>query len=326
MYIQNYKDLTVGFEQRWKYQPLYYGSVSSDRILELCARGAITKAEVAVMKFLMKVKIAPVELIQACVKEVKEMNANDLTSRLRQLVKFRIMNSCVFTDVPVQIADYDELACEFFCLDYGALTILRSVNNSLLLDEWKAVDCMMTGLQAKRQCMLIELIKRLYEEIPDKVGYVHSHKIYGKKGTRFVPKLEFGILDTSNENDEFKNCYKTYLVEVVTDEDMYQGVESELFNKLTRYGNLLDTSEDEDKWRLYFTESVTIPTVILLSDGLRSASISAKQVADIGIAKSRYCILDDKKDLSKCFYRYNGADLVPVNLLAFAKAEKQATK
>lgn len=312
MFIKDLKEVSFGYNQKWRYAPLPYGSVSTNRILEYCRHGVITKKEVAIMQYLSHFKAAPVSMLKSSIPLLKDDEESTIKEKMEVLVRDRILNSFVLTDEYPDDVKYDRDALTFYTLDHGGQTILKSVCNSELLNQWNPADALMSSVKVKKLIMIEKLYDRLLSECD--ISYIRTKVRYGASDAQFVPNFEFAF---EEEADEEGRKYKTYLIEALCNEDIEQRSDTEFFNKIVRYSKLLNNQSNA--WKHFFPQSVTIPSLIVLCDDIRCANIMSRQIDELPLSNVRYLIMDKDKPLSLCFYKYADNALHNVKAVAFSK-------
>lgn len=296
MIVERLEDVGLGFKQSFKYTPLPFGSYSANTILELIKSGVIDRDVIKVTLFLYKFKCATVEYIT---KNVDLDDERKLVRKLDELVRNRIFNEFVLSDSNDL---FDSKGLVFYTLDYGAILLLRCPGSPFVktkkivekdeeeeyvggkdiitnendftesdnLDNWKATDLFMSGTKALKSLTLIDFCRSLGE-----VEYFNTNELFSSYGAKVRTKANF------------KQGDKTYLVEVVANNDLLEESDSNVTEKLVRYEQLLGT----DGWTYYFKE---LPTLLIICDSPKAKELVEFRMKDSKVLNIEYLIMKNR--------------------------------
>lgn len=252
MVIKDIKDIRSGLVQSFRYAPINTGSVGGDTILRLCKSGFIDSDMAAIAKYLYKFRCAPISYI------VRDLNIADqkkCQDKLNKLVAKRVFNSFVLSETR---DEYSEDGLVFYTIDYGALTLLRAIEEDDNIENWKATDVIMTGLKVKKCLMLLDF----YHKIRNKIEYLDPYHLYLTYGARLRTKAELKLKDGEAINGHTGK----FVVEIICEDDLYEGSGTEINSKLTTYEQLICT----DGWSYCGFDNP--PTLLILGDSQKSLS------------------------------------------------------
>lgn len=302
MLLQSYKEINENYDQKFYYPPLSFGSVSTNRIFELLNHKVISKNEVKVMQYLYKFKFASLDMIVKYV--LSDLDDKDkFKQNLIHLVKQRILNMFIMTDEDPENIRFSYDGEIFFTLDFGAIVVLRSLLKDENIDDFKTTDLMMHGSKVAKYLMCQELYFRLLRDCPNALKY-------------YVPSQNYAVYQTKFENKAtFKVGDNVYFLETITESDIYDGSDSKLFAKLTKYEKFLDSDKI---WQYYFDNLKNAPILILLCDTYEAASKMAPQIAQLSIPYVRYICLDTDKPMKEAFYKFENNSLIPILANSFS--------
>lgn len=298
--IKNYQEITNGYSQKFYYQPLHFGSASSAKILELCDKGTIGQLEVAIMRYLLKFRLAAFSQIERdFLSDKKAGEVEEEKTKLLNLVRDRVLNVFILTNE--KVSENTRMPKEgemFFTLDYGAITLLRSLLNDETLDDWKASDALMSDVKVKKACMMIDLYSRLKDEAI--LNFFNGKTLYSASKVRFSPKATFSARG------------KVFFVEALTEFDTFVGNDSYLFDKLAKFENFLN---NEVAWKYFFEDQDEAPILIILCENEKTADIFSKRVNELNIPYVYYLCMREGEEIYKSFYMYKeNSGLIPVEI------------
>lgn len=240
MLVKDIGDIGLGFRQEFKYAPLAFGSFSTNRLLDLVRTKVINSDDVAVCQYLYKFKCAPLEYI---LRDVKDIDEREVTRKMDSLVRNRILNAFVLTNAKDKFDDVNGTV--FYCLDYGAILLLRCLIDDENLENWKATDLIMTGGKVKKALMCIDTYTQLKE-----VEFYTTGVTYASYGA----KIKTGAT--------FKQDDQIFLTEFVNKTDLMECGETKIIEKILSYEKLLETG-DPQGWTYYFEKK---PILLIISD------------------------------------------------------------
>lgn len=249
MIVQEIKDIGLGYTQSFKYQPLNFGSVSVNKIVDLIESGMIDKDIANIALYLYKFKCAPMDYI---LRDVEVSDERKVIRKMDELIRNRIFNEFVLTD---NREDFTNKGLVFYTLDYGAILLFRIYADKLRmkgiedenLEAWKSTDLFMPGSKVKRALMVIDLCANL-----PNANRFDTYVLYRSYGTKI---RSYAVIKQGEE---------TYLAEMVCDEDIIEEGETKMTEKLLRYEQLLGT----EGWTYYFDKKPTL-LVVAASEKIR---------------------------------------------------------
>lgn len=263
MIINDVKDIREGFVQVFNYTPLNTGSVGGDEVYKLCKTGLIDSDIAAVAKYLYKYKCAPLSYLA----QDLNIDIETLEPKMKELVKKRIFNNFM-------LADRNELYTEdsllFYTIDYGAIWLLRSIDEDENIENWKAVDNYMTGLKVKKCLMLLDF----YRNIRDNVEFFKPYEMYLTYGARLRTKAVFKMKEG-----------KTYLLEIVTEDDLLTGAKTNMVEKVMHYEQLLCT----DGWK--YAGFGEVPNLLILSDSEKVLEKFKDRISDCKVENIDFSVI-----------------------------------
>jgi len=308
MIVKELSEIRAMLTSKFFYTPLPFGSWSSRELLEMLDnidKDAKEREEfvemhaIDIMKYLYVHKCAPISyILRDCAPEANELK---LEKYLNSLVKQRMLNCFILTDNDSQ--PFDENGLVFYTVDYGAVAILRWKLDDEMIENWKATDLFMSGLQVKKQLMLIDFYK--YVKGLD-LEYWIENQLYKSYEARLRVR---GTMKISG---------KVFLVETATADDVLESNSDHLLEKILRYENLLAT----EGWKYYFATEETwntakVPTLIVYCDSLETIKFLAPRVGEVKIENLRYAYMDGEK---LKFFKFADGALAPVKTKTFEKA------
>lgn len=264
MLVKDINDIGLGFRQEFKYAPLAFGSFSTNRLLDLVKTKAINSDDVAVCQYLYKFKCAPLEYI---LRDVKGIDEREVTRKMDSLVRNRILNSFVLTNAKDEYDSVNGLV--FYCLDYGAILLLRCLIDDENLENWKATDLIMTGGKVKKALMCIDFYSQL-----KKVEFYTPSVVYASFGS----KIKAGAV--------FKQDEQIFLAEFVNKTDLLESSETKIIEKILNYEKLLEIG-DPAGWTYYFDKK---PVLLIVADCKETKETIKKRLQGSKLEAVQYAI------------------------------------
>ena len=271
MIIKDISEIKTGMTQSFKYTPINKGSVGSNELLKLCEVKQIDKNIAAIAKYLYKFKCAPIDYL--C-EDLGIEEKDKYFGKMMYLTEKRIFNAFVLTDSndPFDTKDHNLV---FFTLDYGALFLLRAIDDDENIENWKAIDVIMTGLKVKKTIMLLDF----YRKIRSDCEYFIPYRLFLSYGARIRTRAMFKAKPDSKLSEKLPGIN---LVEIVSIDDIFEDNTTNMVEKIHSYEKLLCT----DGWSYDGLEEV--PTLIILGDSPNSLKRIKEQISDTKIEKIKY--------------------------------------
>ena len=235
-------------------------NVGQNEIIKMKNNNVITDRDLAIAKFLFQFRFATSDQIFRYLKESK--TKINLLNRLDKLVKYRILNKFMLSDIEED--SIAEGAQTIYCLDLGGRYLLSHYSNEDVSDWYTTINMKASEIISKN-LLVTEFYLRLLETCPNKLSYFKNEPEIrvGKKNV--VPSFAMCL--------EINGQKKYFIGEIVRAEDTASGLFRE---KALKLESLICTNA----WKKYYYDSSQTPLLFAFADSDLTALEAGKIIAE----------------------------------------------
>lgn len=295
-----------GYKQRFRYEPTDTASVSKKKLIELVQRGAITKKDIAIMKFFYKFSIATPELVERAL----GINKEEFRERADKLVVNRILNKFTLSNDEMDTR-VPKNAQEFYSCDMGTPMLLECFEPGDDFGNWRITDhAVCDSSRIERYLMVIEFYLALKEACKARLLMFETKPRLSAGRVRVKPNAVFCV--------EYEGVKRFFVLEAVREDDLFTMDGNRFTAKLSALESLLSS----DAWRAYYTAEDK-PVLLLMGDSddcMKQIGAMAAQTKLDAVRLTTRTRVDNGFGATKVFAKYdlekNKISNVKVSVLA----------
>jgi len=260
MYVKNQDGVVIiPADLKQTFENKFTLNIGKNEIIKMKNNNVITERDLKIAKFLFQFRFATAR--QICELLGEDPSKVHLKNRLDKLVKYRVLNKFMLSDIEEESIAPDAL--EIYCLDLGGRYLLSHYSNEDTTDWYTTVNMKSSEIISKN-LLTTEFFIRLIQTCPQKLVYfkVEPELRVGKKNV--VPHFEL-CMKINGQN-------KYFIGEVVREFDL----PIYFREKVAKLEELLTTNA----WKKYYFDSPTPPILFVFADSDLSALEAAKIITE----------------------------------------------
>lgn len=274
MYVQEQEGVVIiPADLKQTFENKFTWNIGKHEIIKMKNNNALTDRDVKIAKFLFQFKFATAQQIYKLLGE--DSSKINLKNRLDKLVKYRVLNKFMLSDIEEERIISDAL--EIYCLDLGGRFLLANYSNEDV-DDWYTTVNMKTSEIISKNLLVTEFFIRLMQTCPNKIVSfkVEPELRIGKK--TLVPSFEF-CMKVNGQN-------KYFIGEAIREFDfpIY------FRERVAKLESLLMTNA----WKKYYYESEQPPILFGFADSDYTALHAGKMITETSDIRSFRLSTDER--------------------------------
>ncbi|MDF2879483.1 MAG: hypothetical protein K0R54_40 [Clostridiaceae bacterium] len=260
-------DLKQTFENKFNL------NIGKNEIIKMKNNNVITDRDIKIAKFLFQFKFATISQIYKVLNEDK--TKVNLKNRLDKLVKYRVLNRFMLSDIEQDKVEQD--AFSIYCLDLGGRYLLAHYSNEDTTDWYSTINMKSSEIISKN-LLTTEIFLRIAETCPDKLNHFTIEPEYrvGKKNV--IPSFEM-CMDVGSSK-------RYFIGEAVRDYDFPIYARE----KIAKLESFLTTNA----WKKYFYDTDQPPILFVFADSDFSVLEYSKMVTETSEIKNFRLSTDER--------------------------------
>ena len=295
MYIRKGEKIRDGLQQKFQHQMQEYSQASARKTLGLVQSHTVTPADIQLISFLYKVRMATRSQIIA---ETGITEAAVLDGILKKLLTNRLINRFMVCDEMEPVIKPD---AEFvYTVNGNGVVLIDHYTDDVGTEAWAAGSVTMTSTKVNKVLMGTDFYLALKKAVPGKIRYYTSYPSMFFRQYTYHPIAVFSVQADAGE--------RVFVLEGASSTD----IKNSFTTKFTDRIGLMDRMNANNTWSDY-TKTNQPPIFFFISDNLEALSSIARLLANTSIKNVRYCTADSiKGKLSEAFFKYDGGSMTRV--------------